>query len=123
MDSFDSVDTLHRLIKYALDSGTADSVEEAEMLFKGYKLGLSIGTREIACPLNQAVLLTTAALSRRVFLGGVTVEGDLTVPLAVPLPLGNTVGEALTAVGSQYRSYRRRATDYRNRRRSQTGSV
>ena len=51
-------------------------------------------------PAQSAVLLTTAALSRRVFLGGVTVEGDLTVPLAVPLPLGNTVGEALTAVGA-----------------------
>ena len=100
MDSFDSADSLHRLVKYALDSGSVDSVEEAETVFRGYKLGISIGANEVSCPLNQAVLLTTAALSRRVFLGGVTVEGDLTVPLAVPLPLGSTVGEALTAVGA-----------------------
>ena len=101
MDSFDSADCLHRLVKHALDSDAAGSLEEAELLFKGYRLGLSIGAAEAACPLNQAALLTAVALGRRVFLGGVIVEGSVTEPLAVPLPLGDTIGEAVTRLGAR----------------------
>ena len=100
MDSFYSADCLHRLVKQALDSGAADSLEEAETLFRGYRLRLSIGAAEAVCPLNQAALLTAAALGRRVFLGGVTVEGNVTEPLVVPLPLGSTLGEALVGLGA-----------------------
>ena len=100
MDSFDSADCLHRLVKHALDSGAADSLEEAESLFQDYRLGLSIGASEGACPLNQAALLTAVALGRRVFLGGVTFEGNVTEPLTVPLPLGDTIGEAVTRLGA-----------------------
>ena len=101
MASFDSADCLHRLIKHALDSGAADSLEEAEMLFEGYRLGISIGATEAACPLSQVALLTAVALGRRVFLGGITVEGNVTEPLAVPLPLGDTIGEAITRLGAR----------------------
>ena len=68
MTSFGPAEQLHRLIKYALDSGTAATLEEAETLFKGYRLTLSIGPDEAACPLHQAALLTAVALGRRVFL-------------------------------------------------------
>ena len=100
MGSFESADCLHRLVKHALDNGSADSLEEAESLFESYKLCISIGSAEAACPLNQAMLLTTVALGRRVFLGGVTVEGRITEPLTVPLPLGDTIGEAVTRLGA-----------------------
>ena len=99
MTSFGPAEQLHRLVKYALDSGTAASLEEAEALFKGYTLALSIGSVEAACPLNQAALLTAVALGRRVFLGGVTVEGDIDTPLTVPLILGDTLGDAVTTLG------------------------
>ena len=99
MTSVAPAEQLHRLVKYALDSGTATSLEEAEALFKGYRLTLSIGPVEAAYPLHQAALLTAVALGRRVFLGGVTVEGDIDTPLAVPLPLGSSLGEAVTALG------------------------
>ena len=101
MNSFDSADCLHRLVKHALDSGAADSLEEAETLFEGYRLCISISAGEAACPQNQAMILTTTALSRRVFLGGVTVEGSVTEPLAVPLPLGDTIGEAVRRLGAR----------------------
>ena len=100
MNSFDAADNLHRLVKHAIDSGAANSLEEAETLFQGYRLRLSISDTEVACPLNQAALLTAAVLGRRVFMGGVTVEGNLTEPLVVPLPLGSTLGEALTRLGA-----------------------
>ena len=99
MTPFAPAEQLHRLVKYALDSGTAASLEEAEALFKGYRLTLSIGPVEAACPLHQAALLTAVALGRRVFLGGVTVEGNIDTPLTVSLPLGSTLGDAVTALG------------------------
>lgn len=99
MTSFGTADQLHRLVKYALDRGTAASLEEAEALFKGYRLTLSIGPVEATCPLHQAALLTAVALGRRVFLGGVTVEGAIDTPLAVPLLLGSALGDAVTALG------------------------
>ena len=101
MASLESADCLHRLVKHALDSGVADSLEEAETLFESYKLCILISASEAACQLNQATLLTTVALGRRVFLGGVTVEGNTTEPLAVPLLLGGTIGEAVTKLGAK----------------------
>jgi len=44
-------------------------------------------------------VLTAVALGRRVFLGGVTVAGDLNVPLVAPLPFGRTLAEAVRALG------------------------
>ena len=99
MTSFGPADQLHRLVKYALDSGDASSLEEAQALFQGYRLALSIGSVEAACPLNQAALLTAVALGRRVFLGGVTVKGDIDTPLVIPFTLGDTLGDAVTALG------------------------
>ena len=99
MTYFGPAEQLHRLVKYALDNGMAASLEEAEALFKGYRLVLSIGSAEAACPLNQATLLTAVALGRRIFLGGVTVEGDIDTRLTVPLTLGDTLGDAVTALG------------------------
>ena len=101
-------DTLHRLVKQAIDSGEAVSVEDAQALFRGYRLTFLIGPDEISRPGHQAALLTGVALARRVFLGGVTVEGALDVPLAVPLPLGATVRRAVRALGGRVQSRSRR---------------
>src|SRR3546814_3806019 len=48
---------------------------------------------------HQAALLTAGELGRRVFLGGVTVEGDLDVPLNVPVSPGPTLRDAVAAAG------------------------
>lgn len=92
-------DNLHRLVKYALDSGEAKTLAEAESLFQGYRLALTIHRDEVRNPINQAALLTAVALGRRVFLGGIYVEGDLDVPLTVPLPLRSRLHEAVADLG------------------------
>ena len=92
-------DTLHRLVKYALDSGEAKTLTEAESLFQGYRLALTIHGDAARKSINQTALLTAVALGRRVFLGGVYVQGDLDVPLKVPLPLRCRLHEAVTDLG------------------------
>ncbi len=101
MANFDPSESLHRLVKHALDSGAADSLEQAEAMFRGYRLVVTIDTAERAEPQHQAALLTVVALGRRVFLGGVQVQGDINVPLVVPMPLGQTLREAVTRLGGE----------------------
>jgi hypothetical protein len=100
-----AADTLHRLVKQAIDSGEATSVEEARSLFRRYHLTFFIGPDQVSRVDHQAALLTGVALARRVFLGGVAVEGALDVPLTVPLPLGPTVRHAVLALGGRIRSH------------------
>jgi len=99
MTVFTPADTLHRLVKQALDSGAAASIAEAEALFAGYRLGLRIAPETGRDPHHQAALLTAVALGRRVFLGGVSVAGTLDVPLLAPLSFGTTLAEAVIALG------------------------
>lgn len=96
---YSQADMLHRLVKEALDSGAATTLGEAEALFRGYRVAFTIGSREAADATHQAALLTGVALARRAFLGGVSVSGDLSVSLRVPLPLGATLAEAVDRVG------------------------
>ena len=42
MNTKPHADNLHRLVKYALDSGEAKTLDEAESLFQGYRLVLTI---------------------------------------------------------------------------------
>ncbi len=100
MINYGPADQLHRLVKQSLDNGTASSLEEAKKQFKQYKLILKIGATEVTIPSQQAALLTAVALGRRVFLGGVSVEGNLDVPLKVPLPLGTTLRDAINLLGA-----------------------
>lgn len=102
MTTFSHSDSLHRLVKQAIDSGVANSIAEAEALFQGYRLGIKVDKSTAADPVNQAALLTAVALARRVFLGGVTVEGDLGGNLLTPLPFGRTLADAVTMLGGQY---------------------
>jgi hypothetical protein len=91
-------DMLHRLVKQALDSGACASIAEAEALFGRYRLHIAIPD-DASNPAHQAALLTCVALARRVCLGGVTVDGAVDVPLAVPMPLGTSLGNAVTTLG------------------------
>lgn len=99
MGNFSVADTLHRLAKQALDSGAAATVEEAEAILRDYRVGFAIDDPESLDAGHQAALLTAVALGRRVFLGGVTVTGRLDVPLLTPMPLGETLASAVTALG------------------------
>ncbi|MEP7240050.1 MAG: hypothetical protein ABI697_04110 [Devosia sp.] len=92
-------DSLHRLIKQAMDSGKARTAEEAAALLEGYRLTIAFsGSTDSAA---HAALLTTVALASRVFLGGVTVSGDLDVAQQTPLPLPPTLWAAVEALGAR----------------------
>lgn len=93
-------ETLHRLVKQAIDNGEAASVEEAKALFAKYKLRIEVDSQWACVPIQQAVLLTAIALARRVFLGGVDVAGELDVPLLTPLRAEATLGAAVEALGA-----------------------
>lgn len=77
-------DQLHRLVKLALDTGEAASLEEAQRLFRDYRLGIVVGNSVAHSATLQAALLTAVNTGRRSFLGGVSIEGSLDVPLLVP---------------------------------------
>ena len=92
-------DSLHRLVKQALDSGEASSIAEAEAMFRRYTVTFEVGETEAGDPLHQVALLTGVPLARRVFLGGVGVSGAVEAALRVPLPLGKTLADAIFALG------------------------
>lgn len=99
MNAFTPADTLHRLAKRAMDNGSARSREEAEALLRGYRIAITVDDTAAADRHHQTAILTAVALGRRVFLGGVTVAGNLDVPLVTPLPFGTTLAQAVTAIG------------------------
>lgn len=99
MSTIETADTLHRLVKHALDSGEVSSVAEAKALFAGYRLGLRLDEARADDRDYQVALLTAVALGRRVFLGGVTVVAPSQAALKAPLPLGRSLGEAVIALG------------------------
>jgi hypothetical protein len=101
MTVYEPADQLHRLVKEALDSGAVESLEAAQALFLGFRLNLVLDASAASSPHHQAALLTAVNLARRVFLGGVTVTGPLDAPLALDMPLGSTLGEAVTRLGGR----------------------
>src|SRR5689334_17998689 len=101
MTAFAPADTLHRLVKQALDSGAASSVAEAEALFAGYRLALRLDEEVADDPHHQAALLTAVALARRVFLGGVTVVAPGGGLVRAPIRFGRTLGQAIRALGGE----------------------
>jgi hypothetical protein len=101
MNAFTSADTMHRLAKRAMDDGSAGSREEAEALLRGYSIAIKVDDGAAADRHHQAAVLVAVALGRRVFLGGITVSGNLNVPLVTPLPFGRTLAEAVAALGGK----------------------
>lgn len=101
MTQYVPAESLHRLVKQAIDSGAAESIAEAEALFQGFRLTVEFRPDEPSDPISQATLLTLVALGRRVFLGGVSVSGALETSLTAPLPLGCTLAEAVRSLGGR----------------------
>jgi hypothetical protein len=92
-------ESLHRLVKQAMDSGIAESFEEAQAMFQGYRLSVEIDHEAARSESQQIVLLTVVALARRVFLGGVTVAGVTDAPHVTRMPLGARLSDAIVALG------------------------
>lgn len=92
-------DRLNRLVKLALDTGEAASVEDAEKMFCGYKLSVSVGEDVRHSATQQAALLTIINCARRSVLGGVDVEGIAGMPLLLPVHPYRTLEEAVAGLG------------------------
>ena len=92
-------DELHRHLKLALDTGEVGSLEEAQCLFDSYRLGIVVGGSVAYSQTMQAAVLTAVNTGRRSFLGGVSVEGTLDVPLLVPWGHCRTLREAVVDLG------------------------
>ena len=104
-----SPDGLHRLVKQLMDNGTAATVAEAEAIFHGYTLGIDYEPDDMDEVGQQAILLTCVALAKRVFLGGITVVGNLSANQKTPLPLGPTLQDAVLSLGAAVESEGRSA--------------
>lgn len=94
-------ENLNRLVKLALDTGEAASVEEALQLFVGYKLAVAVGRDVGRSATHQAALLTIVNTGRRCLLGGVEVSGIAGLPLLVALPPYKTLEEAVVGLGGR----------------------
>ena len=94
-------DSLHRLVKLAMDTGEAESLEEAQELFKGYRLAVSLGEDTGHSQTLQAALLTIVNSARRSLLGGIEVEGVDGMKLLVPMLPYRSLEEAVVGLGGR----------------------
>jgi hypothetical protein len=94
-------DGLSRMLKLALDTGEAGTVDEARALFARYRIHLAVGEDAAASPTCQAAVLTAVNAGRRCFLGGVAVAGPLESRLLVPWRSCQTLGEAIRDLQGQ----------------------
>lgn len=94
-------DGLSRMLKLALDTGEARTLDEAHGLFARYRIHLALGKEAAASPTCQAAVLTAVNAGRRCFLGGVTVAGPMESRLLVPWQRCHTLGDAIRDLGGQ----------------------
>jgi hypothetical protein len=78
--------------KLALDTGEAESIDEAMRIFSGYRAQFVLGPEIAGSRSLQAALLTAVNCAARTLLGGLTVIGA-DVPLRVTLPPFQTLTE------------------------------
>jgi hypothetical protein len=101
MNDLDAVsDQLNRIVKIALDTGEASSVEEAERIFRNYRMQIVVGPDVAHNAALQAALLTAVNCAARAFLGGVTVVGA-SGPLCVKLPPFLDLEGTVTGLGAR----------------------
>ncbi|HEX2909855.1 MAG TPA: hypothetical protein VH186_03535 [Chloroflexia bacterium] len=77
-------DKLNRIVKLALDDGSASSLAEAEKIYQSYRLVIIVGEKVKKSPTLQAAALTAINIARRSMLGGVEVYGNIDFELLVP---------------------------------------
>jgi hypothetical protein len=95
-------DGLNRMVKMALDTGEAHSLEEARDLFARYRLHVALGPDVAHSAALQAAALTAVNAGRRCFLGGVTVSGPLEASLRIPWRRCHALGEAVEELQGRF---------------------
>jgi hypothetical protein len=93
--------SLHRTAKYFMDSGRADTHDEAMAFLKRFGLTVYVG-EEIADSVHQqAALLTLINVARRTLLGGVQIVGLPDAPCLSPLATNVSMNQAVCDLGGQ----------------------
>lgn len=91
--------TLHRTAKFFMDSGQAETAEDALAILGGFGLSIQI-TPDVAATRNgQIALLTLVNLCRRTFLGGVEVVDCPSVPIITSLSTATELPQAVRELG------------------------
>lgn len=93
-------DGLNRLVKIALDTGEASTIEEAERIFAGYRMQIVVGPDIADSVVLQAALLTAVNSGARAFLGGVSVVGARG-GLSVLIPGFDSIESAVAGLGGR----------------------
>jgi hypothetical protein len=94
-----TADTLHRTAKFFMDSGRADSHEDAIDILITFGLCISVGPEVFSSRDHQIALLTLVNLAGRTFLGGVHIAGVPEAPLLAPLAEATSLSAALKELG------------------------
>jgi hypothetical protein len=71
------LETLNRTMKLAMDEGRVSTYEEAQALFRSFRLRISVSAGFAAAPAAEAAVLTLLNAAPRTFLGGVELVGAL----------------------------------------------
>ena len=80
--------SLHRTAKYFMDSGRAETHDEAMTMLKKFGLTIHVGPEILRSAHHQTALITMVNTARRTLLGGVEVVGLPEVPSVSPLAPG-----------------------------------
>jgi hypothetical protein len=91
---------LHRTAKYFMDSGRADTHEEAIGLLRHFGLTVHVGPQIASSAHHQTALLTLVNVARRTLLGGVEVVGLPDTPSISPIAPATTLKDAVRGLGA-----------------------
>jgi hypothetical protein len=93
--------TLHRTAKYFMDSGRAESHDEAMALLNQFGLTIYVGPEIDGSKHHQNALLTIVNMASRTFLGGVHVIGLPDTQSWSPLAPNRSLSQAVTELGGE----------------------
>jgi hypothetical protein len=93
--------SLHRTAKYFMDSGRAQTAEEAMDLLESFGLTIACGPEIRTSPAAQIALLTLVNLARRTFLAGVEIVGLGDAPILAPFALEISLDAEVSKLGGR----------------------
>jgi hypothetical protein len=93
-------DHLHRTAKYFMDSGRAETAEDAVEMLSRFGLTITVDTVAAATVNGQIALLTLVNAARRTMLGGIEVEGVGDQPVMTRLATEQTLRAAVERLGA-----------------------
>lgn len=92
-------ETLNRTVKLAMDEGKAASYEDAERLFRSFRLKIAVAPGFTQAPAAQAAVLTLLNAARKTFLGGVELIGPLEERCTMAWFKGQSLAEVAAVFG------------------------